>query len=426
MTRLTTFLAAIAATLAAWAATYSVNEIPNVHVADRTRYVSNPDGVISPATEAELNALLARAWQQSSTEIAVVAVDDIDTPHDIDRFATDLFEKWGIGKSDNDNGVLILVARDSRHAVIRTGQGMEGALPDILAGRILRNEVFPRFREGDYDGGIRAATETVARVAADPKYADELRSRYSSDSRARNYESDFDFNEFISWWAGISAIAGLTALVISIFIGRGKEPQQAWRIMGNVRTMTVFFCFLFLGMAIPALLVLMWRMKRVRTRPRICPNCSAKMQRLDEQTDNLYLTAAQDAEERYNSVDYDVWLCPECNETDIIPYVNRNTNYTPCPRCGARLMTLTSDRILARPTERREGQGVRTYTCRACGNHTDNTYRIPRKESTDAAAALAAGAILGGLGGRGGGGGGFSGGSFGGGSTMGGGASGSW
>lgn len=426
MTRFITFLAAIAATVAAWAATYSVDEIPNVQVADRTRFVSNPDGVISPEAEAELNALLARARQQSTAEIVVVAVDDIDRPDDIDGFATDLFEKWGIGKSDKDNGVLILVARDSRHTVIRTGQGMDGVLPDIVAGRLVRNEMLPRFREGDYDGGIRAVTEAVARVVTDPKYADELRSRYGSDSRFRGGESDFDFNEFISWWAGFSVIAGLIALVIAIFIGRGKEPQQAWRIMGNAKTMTVFFCFLFLGMAIPALLVLKWRMKRVRTRPRICPNCSAKMRRLDEQTDNLYLTPAQDAEERYNSVDYDVWLCPDCNETDIIPYVNRNTGYSVCPRCGARLMTLTSDRILARPTERREGQGVRTYTCRACGHNDDRPYRIPRKESSDAAAALAAGAILGGLGGRGGGGGGFSGGSFGGGSTMGGGASGSW
>lgn len=406
------------------AAAHTVSDIPNVHVADRTRYVSNPDGVLSARAVAELDTMLARVWAQSSAEVVVVAVDDIDPTGDIDSFATDLFETWGIGKEDKDNGVLILIARDSRKAVIRTGQGIEGAIPDIIAGRILRNVMFPRFREGDYDGGTLAATREVARIATDPRYADELRSRYANDSRTTGPSgSTFDSDEFFSWYAGACGWIGGIALIIVIFLAvktRKKDTLTAYRTLESARLPLIIASCVFLCSALPALLILLWRMKRIRNHARHCPNCHAKMRKLDEESDNAYLTPAQDAEERHNSIDYDVWLCPECGETDIIPYINKKSSYTNCERCGARLSTLTANRTLTKPTTRSEGQGVRTYTCLSCGHAKNVYYKIPKVVNPPIVI------IPGGGGGRGFGGGGFGGGSFGGGSTMGGGASGSW
>lgn len=425
MTRISALLSFVIVTaVAAWAAGRSVDDIPNVHLADRTRYVSNPDGVLSERAERQIDNMLAGLWNRTSAEIAVVAVADTDRPDDIDGFATDLFEKWGIGKDDRDNGLLILIARDSRKAVIRTGKGMEGVLPDIVAGRILRNKMFPLFKEGDYDGGTMAAVAEVARVVSDPRYADELKSKYANDSRATpGGGSDFDGDEFFAWYLRMSAIAGAAALIAVLFIiirGRRKEPQTLYRTLGNLKLPLIFFSFLLLGAALPALLLTIWRMRRLRTGTRHCPNCSTAMRRLDEQSDNAYLTPAQDAEERYNSVDYDVWLCPNCGETDIIPYVNRKTTYSTCERCGARLSTLTQDRTLLKPTTTREGRGSRTFTCLSCGHRKDVPYTIAKLAVPPVVIIPGAG------GGSGLGGGGFSGGSFGGGSTMGGGASGGW
>lgn len=135
-------------------AAMTVDRVPNVHVADRTRYVSNPSGVLSDAAVASLDRQLGEIWKSTSAEVVIVAIDRIDGDMTPEEFATALFEKWGIGKADNDNGLLILVSRGDRAAQIRTGYGLEGVLPDIVAGRILRNDMFPRFREGDYDGGV--------------------------------------------------------------------------------------------------------------------------------------------------------------------------------------------------------------------------------------------------------------------------------
>ena len=71
----------------------------------------------------------------------------------------------------------MLVAKDRRKAVIRPGYGMEGVLPDIVCGSILREQMFPAFRRGDFDGGVTAATATIARLLTDPDAAAELQSR---------------------------------------------------------------------------------------------------------------------------------------------------------------------------------------------------------------------------------------------------------
>ncbi len=409
-------------------AAHSVTDIPNVHVADRTAYVSNPDGVLSASAVAQLNQTLAQIWQTTTAEPVVVAVDDIDSD-DVDDFATRLFEEWGIGKSDKDNGVLVLIVKDKHKAVIRTGYGAEGVLPDIVCGRLLRNVMFPAFRQGNYDEGTISTVKAMSDVLTNPEAAEELKSRYANDARHSSGD-DMSMGDLFEWFLGIAGIMGLICLIVvlwEIMSTRKMEPTPRYQKLETLRTPMLFFTFLGLGMPIVAYLILVAKLKRLRNRPRICPNCGARMNRLDEDTDNLYLTPAQDTEERINSIDYDVWLCPKCNETDIIPYVNRQAPYSVCEKCGARACQLTADRIIAPPTTSREGYGEKTYTCRSCGHNNNKGYKIPKKVDDAAIVAGAvAGAMLGSRRGGGFGGGGFSGGSFGGGSTGGGGASGGW
>ena len=391
-----------------------VADIPNVHVADRTRYVSNPDGVLSDATVASLDRSLGEIWSSTSAEPVVVAVASMPSDTDIDTYATDIFDAWGIGKKDKDNGVLIVIARDDRKAVIRTGRGSEGALPDIVCGRILRNEMFPRFKEGDYDGGVTAGVNAISRVLTDPAYADELRSSQANDSRAEAV-ADGLFNIYLTVAAIIAIIMTLLSLY-TVVSTRRRDSVARYAALHSLVIPSLIVTCLTLGMALPALLISYLAMKRVRSR-RKCPNCHHAMTKIDEVNDNAYLTPAQDAEERLKSVDYDVWVCPNCRETDILPYVNRLTDYRVCERCGARASSLMMDRVVLRPTERRKGQGEKVYRCKNCGNTHTVAYVIPML-------AAAAPFIISGSGGHGGGG--FSGGSFGGGITGGGGASGGW
>ena len=419
MKRIMLTLTAITAVIITALAAYTPRDIPNVHLADRTRYVSNPDGVLSPAAETRLDSLLAGVWRSTSAEVTVVAVDSIEGD-DIDSFATELFSLWGIGKKDNDNGLLILIARAQRRAVLRTGYGLEGPLPDAICGRIIRNDMAPHFRNGDYDGGTIAAVASVADRLGAPDVADEIRSRYPNDSRTPRH--DEDYSGLIDWLATMAAV--MTAIALAIYLWRSHSTRRMptlQRYQSLKQTRVPLLCLSALGVGVP--LIVIWllnrKMKRVRDHARNCPNCGKPMEKLPEDKDNDYLTPAQDTEERINSVDYDVWLCRACGETDIIPYVNDRSAYTVCPRCNARACQLTADRIVIQPTVAREGQGVKVYTCCNCGFQNNRPYRIQRRQPPVVIIPPGGGSGFGS-------GGGFSGGSFGGGMTGGGGASGGW
>ena len=184
-------------------------------------------------------------------------------------------------------------------------------------------------------------------------------------------------------------------------------------------------CSLGLGL-VPALLA-EWQYRNARNKPMKCPSCGAKMRKLSEEEDNELLNPSQDFEEKIKTVDYDVWVCPECGVVERYPFRAKQLKYTECPKCHTIAMCLVRDHTIVPATTRQTGVGERIYECQFCHYRENKRYTIPKKDD-GSAAALAAGAILGS--GRRGGGGGFGGGGFGGGfgggSTGGGGASGGW
>lgn len=391
---------------------YSVKEIPNVHVQNSTRYVSNPDGILSPQAEAQADSILANIWRQTSAEVVAVVVNEIDNG-DIDTFATELFSEWGIGKKDNSNGLLVLIVKGMRRATLRTGYGMEGVMPDIIAGRIIRDNMAPHFKTGDYDAGTIEALNRISEIITTPGATEELMSKYKNDAKAEDID-------FFKHWLILSLV--LTIVMFGVFIftlisNSKKDRYDKYCALNKLKLPMLMATVGGIGIPAIVLILLLWTMRRLRTKTRRCPNCNHKMKRLDEDEDNKYLTPAQDTEERLNSVDYDVWLCPQCGETDILPFV-KATTYTTCALCGAKACSLTSDRIISQASVSRDGRGIKEYTCYNCRHINQVTYIIPKLPPV---------IIVGGGGGKGfGGGGGFSGGSFGGGFTGGGGASGGW
>lgn len=401
------------AALAARAGGYTLDDLPNVQVADRTRHLTNPDGILSSAAQARIDSLLADIRQQSTCEVAVVVVNDIDTD-DLNTFATDLFEKWGIGKDDRDNGLLWLVVKDQRQGVVRTGYGVEGVLPDGKIGSLMRRKVYPDFKRGDFEQGVLKGVEEFHRVLTDPANIDELKSERPD----RKSEG----SEFFTVWIAVSCVMTFACLVWFLCVMFGSRRQsdfERYNRLDGLKMPLLFCSFLGLGLPLVAYIPLWLTMRRLRNKPHICYNCGSQMQKLDEETDNRYLTPAQDAEEHLDSIDYDVWLCPNCNATEVLPYVNKSKSYTVCDQCGARACSLESDRVVVNPTSHSKGKGLRTYRCLNCHNRTQKYYDIAK---------TAPNVIIlpGGGSGRGFGGGGFSGGGFGGGHTGGGGFSGGW
>ena len=123
------------------------------------RVVDRAD-ILAPRTERALTDQLAAAEDSTGAQIAVLTVPALQN-ETVEELAERVFNTWQLGDADRDDGVLLLVARDDRELRIEVGYGLEGALPDAQAGRIIRNVIVPRFRAGDFDGGV---TEGVTAI----------------------------------------------------------------------------------------------------------------------------------------------------------------------------------------------------------------------------------------------------------------------
>ena len=388
-------------------------EVDNVHGRDARRYVSDMAGVLSPQALARADSILGDIRRQTSAEAVMVIVDDL-SGEDIDDWATELFSLWGIGKKDRDNGVLLVTSVNDRENVIRTGYGAEPVLPDVVCWNIIDKKMNPRFREGDFDAGVLDALQAVNASMTSEEARAELASSQPDGAAAD------DAGELFKGYLALGAICslGLLLLVIYLWSTTGKLPvAEAYRKWDRWKLPAVMVTVLFIGIPLPWLIVMLLRMRHIRLQRHPCPNCGTRMHRLDEETDNEYLTPSQDLEEQLKSVDYDVWLCPKCNERDIIPYVNPLSSYKVCPACGTRAEQMVADRVVRQPSELHDGLAVRDFRCANCGHTRAVQTTLPKLPPV----------IIGGFGGHGGGGGGdFSGGSFGGGMTGGGGGRGGW
>ena len=125
--------------------------------------VTDLTGTLSAEQRSALEQTLAEFEKRKGTQIAVLLVPTAK-PEPVQAFAVRVQESWKLGRKGVDDGVLIAIAKEDRAAHIEVGYGLEGALPDAIAKRIGEEEMVPRFRQGDFYGGIRSAVDRVMRV----------------------------------------------------------------------------------------------------------------------------------------------------------------------------------------------------------------------------------------------------------------------
>jgi uncharacterized protein len=151
-----------------WTSAMSWSQIPDAPNPPRFFNNFSQTGIISEEQGAELEAMLDQFEQETSNEITVVMVDDLGGD-EAWHYAAELGKKWGVGKADKDNGVVLLVKpteENGGHQVfIAPGAGLEGAITDISCGEIVDNELIPNFKKGDYFAGIKNAITVLEKMA---------------------------------------------------------------------------------------------------------------------------------------------------------------------------------------------------------------------------------------------------------------------
>jgi uncharacterized protein len=198
---------------------------PAVHafeVPPNDGFVTDTASVLTADQEQVLEQDLLTYKTQTSNEIAVLIIDTL-SGEPIADVAIEAGRKWGVGTSENDNGILIVIAHTDREIFIATGYGLEGAVPDIVAKGVIEEDILPEFRAGRYSEGITAGIEALKKHIGGEYTA----TRYS-ESSAGEFLGPVIFVIFLalqffgavmartqSWWFG-GVLGGVGGIILTI------------------------------------------------------------------------------------------------------------------------------------------------------------------------------------------------------------------
>lgn len=285
--------------------------------------------------EARVRGKLRELKDKKGIEFTVVTIHSMqDYGHQgaIEPFATELFNYWGVGDVSRNDGVMMLVAVNDRWMRIEVGSGY-GATKNIPMDDIIDTTITPRFKKGDYVGGIEHGVDAVIKEI--------------TGSWPGEYDANFvqktggALKRFLDW---------LGDWIYALFIPVAAFAARAFR---------------------------RWQ----RNKPRICPVDGLKMTKLDEVWDDNHLQQGEITEESLKSVDYDVWVCGKCDHVTIEAYKAWFSQYGACRSCGYR--TVEGDTtILESATTSSTGLKRIDYHCHHCGDAWSATRTIPKKSSS--------------------------------------------
>ena len=139
---------------------WSAHEVALPALSER---VTDLTATLSAEDRAGLTASLAALEKDKGAQIAIVLLPTTQ-PESIEQFGIRLAEAWKIGRKGVDDGLIVIVAKDDRRMRIEVGYGLEGAIPDAIAKRIVAEQMAPRFRQGDFAGGLRATVASLDKV----------------------------------------------------------------------------------------------------------------------------------------------------------------------------------------------------------------------------------------------------------------------
>jgi len=365
------------------AAPINVDDVPNPLATDHL-WVGDNAGVLGPEYVSLIHSACETLKLKTAAEFAVITVDGLGGLP-IEDFAARLFQRFGIGEAGKENGLLLLFSRDDRRIRFEVGYGLEGMIPDALAGRILDEQALPFFREGQFGRGlfatVKTAAETIGTAAgvtlgiADPA---------AWPGQVTPPQPVFRETESPVGETAVkadplpSALISGGAVVVFAFLGflfitrrvagkRGRAAKEKAARGGGVYALTwlgsaagfvalsainksVLPYLVSLGIVPTAAsigqgLALKSLRRRIAAHQEPCGQCGQPMDLLDEKADDAFLSAEELAEEHAGGMNYEVWQCDSCHASKSFPL--KLGKAAPCPQCKRRTLVTSTSTLVA-------------------------------------------------------------------------------
>jgi len=221
-----------------------------------TGRVNDNAQILSENSRQLLSEKLKEHEDRTTNQVVILTIPSLQG-ESIEDYSNKVFIEWGLGQKDKDNGILIVVVPDERKMRIEVGYGLEARMTDLLAGRIIREVMTPRFREGDYDGGLTEGALAVISVLEGQELAEAADFGEASDSSSLSGFSDLEIDmplgprilmgAFIFGIIGLFTIVGLFTPGFGWFLYLFLIPFWATfpiMVIGGKPTLVVFFIYL--------------------------------------------------------------------------------------------------------------------------------------------------------------------------------------
>ena len=298
-------------------------------------YINDYGNLLSESSEQKIRQNLIDLYDRSGIEMTVLTIGqraDYEYYGTNEAFATELFNTWGIGNAQRNDGVLVLVSRYDRDMRIELGLGY-GSRLNSAAQSVIDRHFLPHFRNDAYQAGIEeGVAETIAMVSG-------------------MHPDDAELGTVRRGWAIAGRwMSGLGLWVLPLFGGAAAAGASVISRLNR-------------NLALK------------------CPSCGRKMYRLTEDVDDKHLDGGQRLEEKLRSVDYDVWVCPGCEHLTIKRFKSWFSRSKSCPSCAYRTMEAKTT-ILERATTSSTGRKRIDYYCQNCEYTNTETRTIPRKSKS--------------------------------------------
>ncbi len=343
-------------------------------------YVNDFANLLDPRTEERISQKLVELRDEKGIEFTVVTINQMrDYGHmgEIEPFATGLFNFWGVGDKDRNDGVMMLVAIKDRQMRIEVGSGY-GSSMDRPMQEIIDADILPYFKEGDYQQGIKDGVDEVLYRLRNPDAGKAIGNRLAD-----------KYLFFLPEWMKI--------MVAIIVVFGGFIVSVGVVLVGGIYY------------PIKGIIYLVKKsIELSQNTPPKCEKCASATKKARKEERMAALTAGQIAELECDSVIYKTWRCTSCAHVTIKRFKRWFTKFKPCPQCEYVTLKITKT-VLKPATETKTGHGEKIYDCMNCDYKNMTPYVISKVSKNRRSGGSSGGSS-----------------SFGGGRSSGGGASGRW
>jgi uncharacterized protein len=294
-------------------------------------YVNDYAEVMTLEDTVAIRTLFADLGQDHGVEAAVVtigSIQDYDTgAKTIETFATTLFNYWGIGDQNRNDGVLLLVAVNDRNVRIEVGSGY-GDSQNAAMQEVINEHILPSFRQDQLSQGVYRGARAIV---------GQLTGEWPPDMSGTKAASAGPLANIPFWlYGGGGAVAALG--LYRVFRRRSRSSQR-------------------------------------------CPQCRATMRLLDDSAADNYLDKGQSLEKSLKAINHQVWLCPKCQHHRLDSQPQLYTPIDACPTCNYRTVKTTVI-IKKQPTTTKSGKQRVLKHCQQCDYHTEYMVDLSPKKRT--------------------------------------------